>query len=88
VFLRANGDLAMKRLAALLILSAFPAAALAGNTSSNSSSNSSNGVHTQTDTVVTEDEYGRTVYVRRSVRVEEPGREPPRKWRQWREDDD
>jgi hypothetical protein len=74
----------MKRLAALLILSAFPApAALAGNTSSNSSSNSSNGVHTQTDTVVTEDEYGRTVYIRRSVRVVRP-----RKMRRWREEED
>ncbi|KRR19081.1 hypothetical protein CQ13_34495 [Bradyrhizobium retamae] len=43
--------------------------ALAGNTSSNSSSNSSNGVHTRVDTITT-DGRGRTIYQRRSVRID------------------
>jgi hypothetical protein len=62
----------MKRLFALsiLIILALMPVALAGNTSSNSSSNSSNGVHTRVDTIVTDDDRGRTVYVRRSVRID------------------
>ncbi|MCA6116693.1 hypothetical protein J6524_17560 [Bradyrhizobium sp. WSM 1738] len=61
----------MKRLFVPLILTvAFTSAALAGSTSSNSSSNSSNGVHTRVDTITTHDGRGRTVYERRSVRID------------------
>jgi hypothetical protein len=64
--------LAVKRVFALSILTILTLmpVAFAGNTSSNSSSNSSNGVHTRVDTIVTDDDRGRTVYVRRSVRID------------------
>ncbi|KRQ90978.1 hypothetical protein [Bradyrhizobium valentinum] len=62
----------MKRLLVALILTilAPTTVALAGNTSSNSSSNSSNGVHTRIDTITTDNGRGRTIYERRSVRID------------------
>lgn len=62
----------MKRLLAVSILATMllAPAALAGNTSSNSSSNSSKGVHTRVDTIITEDDKGQSIYVRRTVRIE------------------
>jgi hypothetical protein len=62
----------MKRLLVALILTVLAptTVALAGNTSSNSSSNSSNGVHTRVDTITTDDGRGRTIYQRRSVRID------------------
>jgi hypothetical protein len=88
----------MKRPFALMtvVMLGLTCVALAGNSSSNSSSNSSNGVHTRVDTMVSDDGWGRSVYVRRSVRVDssrgrslyerevfetEPYR--PRKMRRW-----
>jgi hypothetical protein len=66
------GGLAMKRLLVALILTVLAptTVALAGNTSSNSSSNSSNGVHTRVDTITTDNGRGRTIYQRRSVRID------------------
>ncbi|WP_161855731.1 hypothetical protein [Bradyrhizobium sp. CCBAU 051011] len=62
----------MKRLlvASILTVLAPTTVALAGNTSSNSSSNSSNGVHTRVDTITTDDGRRRTIYERRSVRID------------------
>jgi hypothetical protein len=91
----------MKRLLVPLILTVVLApAALAGNTSSNSSSNSSNGVHTRVDTITTDDGRGRTIYERRSVRIDADRRRPTymrnsvrerygyRPMRGWHRDDD
>jgi hypothetical protein len=66
------GGLAMKRLLVALILTVLAptTVTLAGNTSSNSSSNSSNGVHTRVDTITTDNGRGRTIYERRSVRID------------------
>lgn len=60
----------MKRLLVVWILTtlSLTPVALAGNTSSNSSSNSSNGVHTRVDTIITDDDHGQTIYMRRTVR--------------------
>jgi hypothetical protein len=61
----------MKRLLVALTLTVvLTPMALAGNTSSNSSSNSSNGVHTRVDTITTDNGRGRTIYERRSVRID------------------
>ena len=62
----------MKRLLVALILTVLAptTVTLAGNTSSNSSSNSSNGVHTRVDTITTDNGRGRTIYERRSVRID------------------
>jgi hypothetical protein len=63
--------LAMKRLLVMLILTVvLTPTSQAGNTSSNSSSNSSNGVHTRVDTIITDNGRGRTIYERRSVRID------------------
>jgi len=69
----------MRRLlvALTLTVSSLTPAALAGSTSSNSSSNSSNGVHTRVDTITTDNGRGRTIYERRSVRIEADRRRPP-----------
>ncbi len=69
----------MKRLLAVSVLAtmSLTPAAVAGNTSSNSSSNSSNGVHTRVDTIITDDDNGQSIYVRRTVRTE-PRRDRPR----------
>ena len=60
--------------------------AWAGNTSSNSSSNSSAGVHTQVDTVITDDD-GRKFKKRRVVR-ERYGYRWKRQWRPADDEDD
>lgn len=84
---------------ALISTAVLTPAALAGNTSSNSSSNSSNGVHTRVDTITTDDGRGRTMYERRSVRIDGDRGRPQmrgvvrerygdRGMRRWHDDDD
>jgi hypothetical protein len=83
----------------ILTLLALTPVALADNTSSNSSSNSSNGVHTRVDTITTDDGRRRTIYERRSVRIDADRGRPymrsivrerygHRTMRRWHDDDD